>query len=432
MTDRSFSATKPLLIGYVALTLLVTVLGGWAVVARISGAVVAPGVIEVESNRQVIEHPEGGVVSDIFVKDGSYVEAGQPLVRLDGTLLIAERTIIEDQLVELLARQARLGSERDGFTAYALSTELEQARGKALKYNELIKGQIGFLDARRDAARSNIEQLESQQEQIGRQIAGLEAQIDAHARQKEFAEEELATTRLLLERGLAQAPRVLAIEREVARIDGAMGSLVAERAQLGVRQSELEIAKLQVMTSVREEALSQLRDVEPRILELRERLASLQNREDRLTLRAPLSGTVYGSQVFTRNSVISAAEPVMFVIPQDQPLVIISRVSGIDIDQVVVGQPATLRFPSLETRLTPDVEGRVHQVSADAYEDQQTGQRFFEAVVQPNDGELVKLGEQVLLPGMSVEVFILTGERSPLSYLVRPLSQYFSRAFRDG
>ena len=432
MNMSDFSARFPLLFGYIALALLLIFFGGWAVFARISGAVLAQGVIEVESNRQVIEHPTGGVVEDILVTDATFVEAGQPLITLDGAMLESELTIIEDQLVELAARRARLLAERDEFAAYQITAALQESYDGEPKYRELIDGQIGLLDARRASALSRTEQLEKQQEQTEKQIIGVEAQLDALGRQRAFAVEELETTRDLLEKGLAQTPRVLSLEREVASIDGTIGNLTAESAQLSGKLAELEIAKLQVMTAARETALGQLREVEPRILELRERVVTLRRQKERLTLRAPLSGTVYGSQVFARNSVISAAEPVMFIIPKDQPLVIASRVSSTDIDQVSVGQPVSLRFPSLDTRLTPDILGRVVQVSADAFVDEQTGFRYYEAILLPSEGEVQKLGDQVLLPGMSVDAFILTGDRSPLSYLVKPLADYFVRAFREG
>ncbi|WP_170464649.1 HlyD family type I secretion periplasmic adaptor subunit [Ruegeria arenilitoris] len=423
--------TIPALVGFLALGILVGGLGLWAVNTRLAGAIISQGIIEVESNRQVIEHPDGGVVGEIYVRDGDAVSNGDLLLRLDDTFLSSEKTIVEAQLFELLARRARLEAERDGADAKALAVRLAEIQQQENIDPDLIAGQQRLFEARLNTLNQQTEQLSKQTIQIESEIAGTEAQLVSLRRQVELIQEELEDQQSLFQRGLTQASRVSALLREEASLTGDIGRLEAAVARLKGQISGTEIAIVELEATRREEAISTLRDIQSQISELAERRLSLDTRLSRLDIRAPVSGTVYGSQVFALQSVIQPAEPMMYLVPQDTPLLVAARVDAIHVDQLHVGQPVLLRFPAFNQRETPEIDGLVVTVSADTFTDDNTGQTFYRAEVVPQKGQVERLNGQELLPGMPVETLIKTDERTPLSYLVKPLADYFNRAFRE-
>jgi HlyD family secretion protein len=247
----------------------------------------------------------------------------------------------------------------------------------------------------------------------------------------QLIEEELAAQQGLLEKGLAQAGTVLALQREEARLEGQLGELAAELARTAGLRTEIEIQISSLATQRREEATTELRQIGPMILELAERRRALTERIDRLEIRAPVSGIVLGLQVTTPLAVLRPADPVLYVIPQDRPLVVTARIAPIHIDEVAPGQAAELVFSAFSARDTPHLKGHVTLVSADALTDSQTGATYYTAELQLDDAEQARLGDRALLPGMPVEVFLQTGRRTPLAYLVRPFTDYFARAFRE-
>lgn len=413
---------------------IVVLLGGftlWAMQSRISGAVVASGQVEVEQQRQVVQHPDGGVVEEILVKDGQTVEAGQTLLRLDGNLLRTEHAIVEGQYFEILARRGRLEAERADSETLQFPPELVASADGNADLQALIEGQSSLFETRRDTQRQSIEQLEKQSEQVRQQVDGIDAQIAALDRQRALIGEELEDQQSLLDRGLAQASRVLALQREAASLDGRLGELKASRAAAETRQTELDIQRLRLGAERREEAETELRDLGYRELELAERRRGLIEQIDRLDIRAPAAGVIYNMQVTTPRSVIRPAEPVLYVIPQDRPLVVSARLDTINVDEVQAGQPVVLRFSAFSSRTTPEIDGVLGRVSADALIDEATRMPYYRAEVTIPPEQLAKLGDLALVPGMPVEVFIQTGERSPMAYLVKPLADYFNRAFRE-
>ncbi|NOE19388.1 HlyD family type I secretion periplasmic adaptor subunit [Ruegeria atlantica] len=421
----------PALVGFLALGILVGGLGLWAVKTRLAGAIVSSGVIEVQSNRQVVEHPDGGVVGEIFVRDGDTVASGDLLLRLDDTFLSSEQTIVESQLFDLLARRARLEAERDGLTSKELAARLAEVQKEYDIDPDLIAGQQNLFDARLETLSKQDEQLRKQLVQIESEIAGTQAQLVSLRRQTELIEAELKDQQSLLSRGLTQNSRVLALQREEASLTGEIGKLEASVARLKGQIASTEIKIVELTATRREEAITTLRDVQAQVAELWERRLSLAERLARLEIRAPVSGTVYGSQVFALQSVIQPGEPMMYVVPQDTPLLVAARVDAIHVDQLHVGQSVALRFPAFNQRETPELEGQVNNVSADTFTDEQSGFTFYRAEVVLNDGEIDRLNGQELLPGMPVETLIKTDERTPLSYLVKPMADYFNRAFRE-
>lgn len=429
--DRRWSARGPLVAGFLAIILLVGGLGGWSVAARISGAVIASGRVEVEQNRQVVQHPDGGVVEAVLVAEGARVAAGAVLVRLDGTLLRSELAIVETQFHEILARRGRLEAERDDAAAPGFPTELAAAAAADPEVAALMEGQARLFAARRATLERQVEQLRRRAAQAEAQVGGIDAQLAALATQSRLIAEELAAQQSLLERGLAQAGRVLALEREAARLQGMAGELAAARAQTGERIAEIGLEITRLRARRQEEAIAELRDLGYRELELAERRRALAERIDRLEIRAPVAGTVLGLQVTTPRAVLRAAEPLLYLVPQDRPLVIAARVNPADIDQVRTGQRVVLVFPAFSRRGEPDVFGAVAMVSADAFTDERTQASFYRAEIVMAEGEAAKLAGRTLVPGMPVEAFIQTEAQSPLAYLMRPLAVYFNRAFRE-
>jgi HlyD family type I secretion membrane fusion protein len=426
-----WTATLPLVVGFVAIALMLGGLGAWSVGTQIAGAVVAPGVVEVQSERQVIQHPDGGVVGEILARDGDSVAAGQVLLRLDGTFLTSELAIVESQLAELFARSARLMAERDGAEApdFGDRPGFETVDTQAL--DDLIAGQRALFDARSTSIAQERRQIAEQQAQIDRQIEGLEAQLSALNRQRSLISNEVADVQSLFDRGLVQGPRLSELQREDARLEGEIGNLRAMVAEAETRISALEIESLRLVDSRREEAITRLRDLGFSRIELQERRLSLLEQIARLDVRAPVRGVVFASRVVAEQSVVQPAEPMMFIVPGDQPLHVSARIDPIDIDQVFPGQEVSLMFTTFNRRTTPEIPGLVLRVSADAETDEVTGATYYQAVVTPDDTALAALPGVTLLPGMPVETFLKTEERTPLSYLTQPLMAYVQRAFRE-
>jgi HlyD family secretion protein len=422
----------PLIIGFVGLLTLVGGFGTWAVFSNIAGAVVTSGKIEVDQNRQVVQHRDGGIVEEIYIDEGESVAAGDVLIKLDTNQLRSTLLITEGQLFELMARRARLEAERDEADQVVFDEDLLMEADKSADVKNLVDGQERLFEARGASIAREIEQLAKRNGQISSQIEGIEAQQASLATQLDLIEQELANQQSLLDRGLAQAGTVLNLQREAANLNGTLGELAASKAQAEGRVTEIDIEVLKLATARREEAITTLRDLGFRELELAEQRRSLKEELDRMDIRAPVSGVIYGLQVRTPRSVIRPADPLMYLVPQDRPLVIAVQVEPIHVDEVIVGQEVSLRFSALDQRTTPELFGKVEQLSADAFDDDRTGLTYFRAEITVDEGELARLPEgTTLVPGMPVEAYIRTADRSPLAYLLKPLSDYFVAAFRE-
>lgn len=428
----AWSASAPLLLGALTLVVLVCGFGAWAWLGQISGAVIASGQIMVEQNRQVVQHPEGGVVERLHVDEGDIVADGATLMELDPTLMRTQLTAAESQLIELRARRARLVAERDSAESVTFPSELLDLAATDPEAAEVLDGQARLFAARRETIRSSITQLNDRRNQIERQIDGIEAQSVAIERQVDLIGRELADQQQLLDRGLAQASRVLALEREQARLEGQIGELLASSAGAAVRITEIENQILGLTVQRVEEAITELRDIKFREVEYVEQVTSLREQLDRAAIRAPVGGIVYGLTVFGPQAVVRPAEPLLYIVPQDRPLIITAQIAPTDRDQVNIGQEVLLRLPTFDSRTTPEVYGTVLRISADAFTDEATQASYFSADIQLSPGEIDRLPEDVILtPGLPVEAYLRTDDRSPLTYLTKPLTDYFTRAFRE-
>jgi HlyD family secretion protein len=429
--SRRFPASRGLVIGFLGVFLLVGGFGAWAAFAQIAGAVVAPGEVEVETREQVVQHPDGGVVGEIMVRNGDKVEAGDVLLRFDDTLQRSEAVILEGQYWELVARRNRLEAEQMGLDEIDYDPDLLAEAKETPAVRVIVEGQTQLFRTRKRALEEQTGQLRERQRQIDRQIEGAEAQIAALDRQTDLIAQELEGQQQLYDQGLAQLNRLLSLQREQARLEGEIGELTAAIAEFRGRRAEIEIQIVQARTQRQEQAITQARDIQYQENQVREELASLREQLSRMEVRAPIPGTVFGSTVFAERAVVRPADPIMYILPSDVEFVFSARVDPINVDEVFVGQAASLRFSAFSSRTSPEVAGHVTEVSADAITDEQTGQRYYPVELAMDKGERAKLGDLQLVPGMPVEAYIKTYDRTPLNYLVKPLSDYFAKSLRE-
>ncbi len=418
MTDMSdrWNMRRLAVFGLLTVIALVFGLGGWGYFANISGAVIGAGALEVEGNRQVIQHPTGGTVIAINARDGDNVEAGTVLVELEGVKPRSELEAVNGQWLELLARIDRLNAEKNLAETIEFNPELTS------RVDDPVIAAL--MEAQRQQFETTRDLRVTQEAQIHKQIAGLTGSLDATKVVIDSLTTELDGKESLKLQGLTPVSIVLTLQRSLAQQQGAEGQVAAEIAELTI-----EISRL--YSQDRDEAIAELRDVEYTEIEVREKRNSLMEEVAQLELRAPVAGTVYGRTVDTRRAVISAGQELMFIVPKDAELIVRANIDPGHIDSVHVDQEATLRFSAFDARTTPELTGHVSYVSPDAYTNEATGQSFYRVDIRVDAGELERLGNPIK-PGMPVEAFIKTGDRSALSYFLKPLSDYFTRAFRDG
>jgi HlyD family secretion protein len=429
--DSKWSATRPLISGFLTLALLFVGLGTWSVMTTLAGAVIAPGQIEVSQNRQVVQHPDGGVVQEIFVAEGSVVKSGDVLLRLDGSALRSELMIVYNQLVELGARSARLEAQSREAGIIRFPEELQTAAVSRPDVAEILSGQASLFAKQAETLVQLREQRMKQIEQITSQMEGMAAQGSAIEAQIQLLEAEVLVQQDLLKKGLTQSARVSVLERELAQLKGQLGELISSRAQATTRITEIEIEITALTSQQREKAETELRDVAARQLELLERKTALAERIDHLDVRAPASGIVLGLKVTTPQSVIRPADALMYVVPQDRPLLVAARVQVTHIDEVHPGQEVHLVFSALPSRTTPDLYGRVKLVSADTLADERNGAAYYRIEIAIDATDVQERVGAEIVPGMPVEAFIRTVDRTPLSYLMKPFTDYFRMAFRE-
>lgn len=418
------------IVGLGVVALLVFGIGGWMATAQIAGAVIGSGTIVVETSIKDIQHSTGGIVGEILVEDGSVVEAGDVLLRLDDTVPRATRDIYRTQVNEMLVRQARLVAEAAGRGSIQFdeASLVADASGEA---DLLMQREQQLFTSRLESTEAQKAQLRERVSQIGEEVAGLEAQLRANTKEAELIQSEAVGVRELYESGLVPVGRVNELDRETARLDGVNGQLVAEIARARGRVIETELQITQLESDFQNTALNQLADVQAQLAELRERLTAAEDQLRRVNITAPRDGVVHQLQVHTVGGVVGAGEVIMQVIPTADALVVDARVTPTDIDQVVLGASVRLQVHAGNQRATPELIGEIVRVSGDLSQDPQTGQQYYQArAALPDDAQEV-LGELVLVPGMPVTAFIQTQSRTVLEYLMKPLSEQIDRAFRE-
>jgi len=402
----------------------------WATTTEIAGALIAPGTIVVESNIKKVQHPSGGVVGELRVKDGDRVKAGDLLVRLDDTVTRANLAIVTKTLTELMARKARLSAERDGSDRITFPDELVQ-QASTPDTAQVMAAEVRLFELRRAARAGQKSQFNERINQAKDEIVGFGAQKTAKDKEIAFIEHELTGVRELYEKNLVPITRLSQLEREATRLGGERGQLTAATAQAKGKIAELQLQIIQVDQDLSSEVAKEMREIDAKIGEFVERRVSALDQLKRTDLRAPQDGTVFQSTVHTIGGVIPAGEAIMLVVPDSDRLTIEAKVNPQDIDKVQLGQSATLRFSAFNFRTTPEIFGTVSQVSADITTDQRTSQSYYTIRIAMPADEVARLGKVKLVPGMPVEAFVNTGDRTVMSYLMKPLSDQISRAFRE-
>lgn len=425
---NNFSIKKHVAFALLIMAGLVFGFGGWAAMANLTGAIIAPGTFVVEGNVKKVQHSYGGIVSEINVKNGDHVQSGQILMRLDAIQIRAELDILKLQIIELTARSARFLAESDGLASFVLPQVFLERSAVA---KAAAEGEIRIFEETRRARESQKEQLRLRIQQAKEEISGLTAQSDAKVGELKIIKLELDQTRKLFEKKLTNVARVYAMEREEMRLAGELGGIKAQIARAHGQISEINVQILVVDENVRAQSQRELRMTEAKLSELAEREVAVRDKLLRVDLRAPLSGIVHELTVHTVGGVVTAAEPVMLIVPEEQDLTIQARISPADVDQVVNGRPAKLRLSAFNQKSTPEFDGHVIDVSADVTVDGKSGQSYYEVRLAMDDKAQRLVGDLTLVPGMPVEVFMSTGNRTALSYLTKPFIDQMSRTFRE-
>ena len=428
--DSQASIRRHIIAGSVIVGVLAIGFGGWASTAELSGALIAQGTIVVDSNIKKVQHPTGGVVGEVRVHDGDRVKAGDILVRLDETVTRANLAIVTKSLIELYARKARLGAERDGVDTVAMPPELkDQADDPDVK--AALDSERKLFDLRRTARLGQKDQLRERIKQLQEQISGLVAQQDAKSKEISFVDQELSGVRELWQKNLVQLNRLTSLERDEARVEGERGQLVASAAEAKGRIAEIQLQILNIDQESSSDVAKELRETDSKIGEAVERKVTAEDQLKRIDIRAPQDGVVFQSTANTVGGVIAAGDPIMMIVPESDKLSVEVKVEPKDIDQVAIGQPVVLRFSAFNQRTTPELNGSVTRIGADTSNDQRTGQSYYLVRIGIEPSELDRLGPVKLTPGMPVESFIQTGKQTLVSYLVKPLHDQLMRSMRE-
>jgi HlyD family secretion protein len=429
-TGWSASIHRHIIVGCAVVAFLAIGLGGWASTAEISGALIAQGSLVVDSNVKKVQHPTGGVVGEVRVREGDHVKAGDILVRLDETVTHANLAIVTKGLTELYARRARLAAERDGADSVPVPKELAN-RVDDPDAEEALSSERKLFELRRKSRMGQKDQLQQRIKQLNEQISGLTAQQDAKAKEMSLIDQELQGVRDLWAKNLVQINRLTSLEREAARLQGERGQLIASAAEARGKIVETQLQIIQVDQELSSDVAKELRETDSKIGEYVERKVTAEDQLRRTDLRAPQDGVVFQSTVNTVGGVITAGDPVMLIVPAADNLLVEAKVDPKDIDQVQFGQPVVLRFSAFNMRTTPELNGKVVRISADTTTDQRTGQSYYLVRIAMTADQIGRLGDVKMTPGMPVEAFIQTGDRTMISYLVKPLRDQLMRSFRE-
>ena len=418
------------LVGLAVVGLLVGVVGSWAATTAISGAVIAPGTLVVDTNVKKVQHPTGGIVGEILARDGGHVTAGQVVLRLDDTMTRASLAIVTKGLTEFLARKARLEAERDAAETIQIPDELA-ARLNEKDVAHVVNGAQRLFELRKSARIGQKDRLQQRLEQLNQEIVGLTAQVEAKTEEVRLIKRELSGARRLWAKKLLPISKLTNLEREATRVSGEKGQLISAIARARAKVAETELEIIQIDRDLASEVARELREIDAKIGEFVERKIAAQDQLRRIDIRAPQSGTVHQSSVHTVGGVVSPGEQIMLIVPEADNLTVEAKVAPQDIDQLYLGQAAMLRFSAFNQRTTPEIKATVSRISADITTDERSGLSYYTIRAAMSADEVARLGDVSLVPGMPVEVFVKTGDRKVISYLVKPLSDQIARAFRE-
>ena len=427
----SRSIRRHLIVGVLVVAVLVGGLATWAWTTELAGAVIASGVVVVDSDVKKVQHPTGGVVSALNVRDDDYVKAGEVVIRLDDTQTKAHVAVFSKSLDELNARQARLEAERSSADTIRLPDDLLAREKTDAGVAHILEGERKLFNLRVEARSGQKAQLKERAAQLREEVQGLAEQIKAKTEEIALIQEELKGVLDLWEKKLIPFNRVAALKRDSARLDGERGQLIALKASTSGKIAEVELQIIQVDDDARSKVAEELGDVRAKIAELSEREIAAEDQLKRIDIRAPQSGHVHQLAVHTIGHVITPGETIMLIVPDNDVLSVEAKVSPTDIDQLRPDQPATLRFSAFNQRTTPQTNGIVSWIAADVTQDEHTGVFYYTVRIAVPQAELAQLKDLKIVPGMPVEVFVQTGSRSAFSYLLKPLTDQVMRTFRE-
>jgi HlyD family secretion protein len=420
-----------MLVGLVVMLVLAGGFGGWASTVPISGALIAPGAVVVDSNVKKVQHPTGGVVGEVRAHDGDLVKAGDIVVRLDETVVKASLAIVVKTLNGLWARAARLEAEQRGADKIRFPQQLLDQKNDP-DVPDLMASETKLFEVRVNGRTGQKAQLRERVTQLNEEIAGLTAQEQSKDKEIALVEKELIGVRQLYDQHLVQISRLTTLERDAARLAGERAQYIASRAQAKGKITETELQIIQVDKDMVSEVSKDLRESNDKIGEFVERKVTAEDQLRRIDIRAPQDGMVLQSTVHTVGGVITAGDAIMMIVPQADALSVEAKVNPQDIDKLQIGQKTLLRLSAFNQRTTPELNGVVTRVSADVTTDQRTGQAYYTIRVSMPPAEVARLGgENKIIPGMPVEAFVQTGDRTMFSYLMKPLSDQLMRSFRE-
>jgi HlyD family secretion protein len=419
-----------LIIGLAVVLVLAGGFGGWASTVQISGALIAPGAVVVDSNVKKVQHPTGGVVGEVRVRDGDLVKAGDIVVRLDDTVTKASLAIVVKTLNGLYARAARLEAEQRGDSQLTFPPQLTERADDPDVKNVMIS-ESKLFDVRVTGRTGQKAQLRERISQLNEEIGGLTAQEQAKDKEIALIEKELVGVRQLYDQHLVQLTRLTTLERDAARLNGERAQYISSRAQAKGKITETELQIIQVDKDMVSDVSKDLRETNDKIGEFVERKVTAEDQLRRVDIRAPQDGMVLQNNVHTVGGVITAGDAMMMIVPQADDLSVEAKVDPKDIDKLQIGQKTLMRFSAFNQRTTPELTGAVTRVSADVTTDQRTGQSYYTIRVSLPPSEVARLGDNKLIPGMPVEAFVQTGDRTMMSYLMKPLHDQLMRSFRE-
>ncbi|EEA93428.1 HlyD family secretion protein [Pseudovibrio denitrificans] len=433
-TDKSYdlgaSISRHLRVGGYLAALLILGGGTWSAVTEISGAVVAPATIVVETSTKTVQHRDGGIINQILVKNGDFVKAGDLVLRLDDTLTRSNLAVLTNQLDELYAQEARLTAEIQGRKEISFKKRAQSPLHRA-HLMMIEETQRNMMEARQKNHLSKREQLQTQIVQFEKQIGGLIRQRDAKQTEVDLVNAELGGLESLRKKKLVTESRVMAFQRERSSLEGELGGIIAQIARSEEAISERRVMILQADEELRSNNLEQLQQTRAQISELEERRIAAQDELRRTEIRAPQNGKVFDLAVHTIGGVVMGGEVVMKIVPEEDQLIVEAKVQPVDVDQIGPDQEATIRLPAFDKRTTPELKARLKTISPDLVEDPRTGSTYYLAELAIPENELERLDGKSLIPGMPVEAFIKTEDRSVLSYLVKPMMDQIAHAMRE-
>ena len=419
-----------MIVGLAVVAVMAGGIGGWASTAEISGALIAPGSVVVDTNVKKVQHPTGGVVGEVLARDCDLVKAGDVVVRLDDTVTKASLAIVTKNLDGLWARAARLEAEQRGANKITFPPMLLDRLGDPDVAN-VMASESKLFEVRTTGRTGQKAQLRERVTQLNEEIAGLTAQEAAKDKEISLVEKELIGVRDLYDKHLVQMSRLTTLERDAARLAGERAQYIASRAQAKGKITETELQIIQVDKDLVSDVSKDLRETNDKIGEFVERKVTAEDQLRRTDIRAPQDGMVLQSTVHTVGGVITAGDAIMMIVPQTDALSVEAKVNPQDIDKLQIGQKTLLRLSAFNQRTTPELNGVVTRVSPDVTTDQRTGQSYYTIRVSMPPDEVARLGDAKLIPGMPVEAFVQTGDRTMMSYLIKPLSDQLMRAFRE-